>query len=340
MKTLIWILVIGCQPLMAAQVETHVAATLVDQQQTSEADRQLQALAAVVSKKSGQNARELLQQGLVDERFRQAILRSYYEDIPRHIDEPGLWYHVVVDEEVINQLMIENKIPVWPARRNEVFVWIVEELEDGTLINTPADSAVSYWLRQWFEQKGLPATFYDYQAEDLLTFQPRDVRFLNPDLIDFIAEAYQPVMSMLVFVKHSRNGLSYRVGISRADEPVQIKNLKFVTMASGMESLANLAQSLLVEGQQVFAEEFSDNTVSLLINDLKQASQLISLKAYLDQHALIDDYQIQSFSQGRLSIMANIKVLPDTFVKFVDAEQKLRHMPLDLGQSILFSVIE
>ncbi|WP_198538185.1 DUF2066 domain-containing protein [Marinicella sediminis] len=331
--------VFTCQ-VMAVQVDTHVAAALVDQQQTSEAQRQLSALTAVVSKKSGLTVSQLLSEQLVDEDFRPAILRSYFEDIPRHLDANELWYNVVVDEDRLNRLMIDKEIPVWPAQRGDAFVWVVEELEDGNLINAPADSAASYWLRQWFRHKGLPARFYDYQAEDLLAFQPRDVRFLNPDLIDFIQQNHQPDLTLLVFVKHSRNGLSYRVGLQRGDEPIQIKNLKFVNMSSGMSSLADLAQSMMASGQQVFAEEFSENTVSLLINNLANAEQLIDLKKYFDQHALIDRYQIQSFSNGRLSIMANIKVLPETFIKFVDAGQMLQHMPLDIGQSILFSVAE
>jgi len=340
MNKLMWILTFLSLPVMAEQVGSNVAATLVNQQQTTEAQRQLHALAAVVSKKSGLSVSQLLDEGLVDDSFAQSVLRSYYEDLPRHIDTEQLWYNVVVDEEQINQLMIDRKIPVWPERRGQLFVWMAEETEDGVLVNAADESAAVYWLRQWFMNKGLPATFYDYQAEDLLSFQPRDVRFLNPDLIDFIQQNYQPEMILLVFVKHSRNGLSYRVGISRDEQPVQIKNLKFVSMSSGMESLANLVQSMMVEGQQVFAEEFSEHTVSLMVNDLLNAEQLIRLKKYLDQHALIDEYQIQSLRQGRLSLVAKIKVLPETFIRFVDGEQVLQHLPLDLGQSLLFSMVE
>lgn len=340
MNKLMWILTFLSLPVMAEQVGNNVAAALVDQQQTTEAQRQLSALAAVVSKKSGLPLKKLLDEGLVDQSFAQAILRSYYEDIPRTIDTNQLWYNVVVDEEQINQLMIDRQIPVWPERRGQLFVWVVEETEDGVLINAAEQSPAVYWLQQWFRQKGLPATFYNYQADDLLSFQPRDVRFLNPDLIDYIHQNHQPEIALLVFVKHSRNGLSYRVGISRDEQPVQIKNLKFVSMSSGMESLANLVQSMMVEGQQVFAEEFSDHTVSLMINDLSNAEQLFALKKYLNQHALIDEYQIQSLQQGRVNVVARIKVFPDTFVRFVDAEQVLQHMPLDIGQSLLFKMVE
>ncbi|MEZ5472939.1 MAG: DUF2066 domain-containing protein [Marinicella sp.] len=340
MKLLLVFLLFYCPTLLAVDVETDRAAALVDNQQMTLDEQTEMALAAVVSKKSGWSLDAIRQKNVINESFNSIILRNYYQKPPMALGNNSMWFNVVVDEIKLKDLMIEHKIPVWPDNRGQIFVWIVEESVDGELINAAPDSATFYWLDHWLKQKGVPARFYDYQDEDLLVFQPSDVRYLNPDLIDFVEQSTDVNAVLLVFVKHQRSGFSYRYGFAKTDQQASIKTLKFIELASGLETLASEIQTIMSHDQQVFADEFSQSTVSVKVNNLVNSDQVLKLLNYFDNHALIDDYHINQLKNGQLSAMMNINVLPDTFVKFVDEEQVLEHLPLDLGHSILFSMTE
>lgn len=340
MRRICLFLLIFASQVDAAIVVTNQASALVDPGQLSTSEQSHQAIAAVISKKSGLPLKSILSKELSDETFGSAVLRSYFEQPPVEFASNKMWFSVVVDEAKLKARMLEQQIPVWPDRRGELFVWIVEEFEDQALISSAADSEAYYWLMKWFEQKGIPASFYDYQKNDLLDFQPRDVRFLNPDLIDFVEQNYAAAVSLFVFVKHSGNGYSYRYGLSQPGENLVIKNLKFVNLSSGLESLASDVQAKMSEGQQVFADEFSQSTISVKVNNIDNADQILGLISYFDNHALIDKYHINQLNNGQLSTMMDINVLPETFVKFVSKEKVITHLPLDLGHSIIFSMSE
>ena len=339
MKIILLTILLNVSWVYAADVDTSYAAALVDKQMSGWELTQ-KALAAVVSKKSGQATNNVINQGLIDDSFKPIVLRSYYEQIPAEYDKKHIWFNVVVDEAQLKSLMLDRKIPIWPSRRGEVFIWMVEELESGELVNSTQASEAYYWLNKWLIEKGVPTNFYNFEAEDLLTFKTEDVRYLNPDLIDYVTETYDAAISLFVFVKHSRTGYSYRYGLVKNQQPTTIKNLKFVDLSTGLNTLAEDVQLSMSDGQQVFAEEFSQNTISVKVTNLVRPDEVLDLFNYLDNHALIDNYQASHFKNGQLDLAIEIKVLPDTFVKFVEKENVLTHLPLDLGNSILFSVVK
>jgi len=340
MRKIALLFILFCSKLFAVTVDTNNAAVLIDSGQNTSWQQMHMALAAIVSKKSGLSFDDVISSNQVDERFESVVLRKYFESIPAEFSPDQSWFNVVVDGEKMSRLMLEQGIPLWPERRNELFVWVVEELEDGQLINSSSDSEVNYWLSAWLKNKGIPASFYDYESEDLLSFQPTDVRYLNPDLIDYLNDNYDVAMSLLVFVKHTGSGYSYRMGLTKPSQETMIKNLKFLTLSSGLESLVTDVQLVMAEGQQVSADEFSLNTVSVIVNNINNAEQMLELINYFDNHALVQTFQIVNYKQAKLNLMVEIKVLPDTFIKFVENEHVLSHVPLDLGHTIVFSVAE
>ena len=119
-----------------------------------------------------------------------------------------------------------------------------------------------------------------------------------------------------------------------------IKNLQFLDLAVGMKSLAASIQKIMAKDQRLYAEEFHSSTVAVTINDINDANNVLKLLNYLDQHALIDEYQVNQLKSKQLNIMMRIKVLPETFIKFVENEGFLRHQPLDIGRSLLFKWVQ
>lgn len=340
MKSLILILCAVSFGLSAATVDTNHSAVLVNPGELTTWQQSQQALTAVLSKKSGLSAANISSNYAVDERFKSAVLRSYYEQVPNLNNTNKQWFNLVVDKDLMHQLMLSQRIPIWPDGRNTVYVWVVEEHQGQPLVHASDASASVYWLKKWFEVKGVPAQFYDAGAEDLLTFKPEDVRYLNPDLIDYILAEKEVSMALLVFVKHTNNGFSYRFGLSEPEKQTTIKNLQFLDLAAGMKSLVDYVQNIMADDQRLFADEFNDNTVAVKINDVNDANHVLKLLNYLDQHALIDAYQVNQLKSKQLNLMMRIKVLPETFIKFVESEGYLLHQPLGLGNTLLFKWVQ
>lgn len=340
MKSLILIFISFSFNLLAAAVDTNHSAALIEPEKQSDWEAMKQGLIAVLSKKSGLDSRQIDQNFVIDESFKSLVLRNYYENVPVQFKKGVQWYNLVVNQDMLHQMMLDLEIPVWPDRRGKLFVWVVEEIEDQPLVNAPVQSESVYWLKKWLATMGVPAEFYDATTEDLLTFQPRDVRYLNPDLIDYIQSNNDAVATLMVFIKHTGSGYSYRFGLAQADKQTVIKNLKFVDLASGLKSMANDVQKLMADGKRLYANEFNPSTVSIAIKELNDANQVLKLFNYLDQHALIDEYQANRLKSNQLNLMMKIKVLPDTFVNFVENEGLMEHVPLDLGQTILFNWVQ
>lgn len=321
---------------LADSVDTNQSAALVRVGVAAQEAQSEAAFYSILSKRSGMGDRELRNQFPLTEDHRSTVLRSYIESVPPTIDANAQWYHLIVDNNKIHQYMLDHDIPVWPDRRGQLFVWVVEELPDQTLVSSVPESPVIYWLKKWFDVMGIPTQFYDPNAEDLLVFQPEDVRYLNPDLVDFVQTDEAHAAVLMVFVQHTRSGYSYRFGLTPTEQPMMIKNLQFVDLASGMKTLVQAVQAVMAEGQRLFADEFHANTISVAINDLMDADHMLRLLSYLDRHALVDAYQVNQLHANQLQVMMRIKVLPDTFIDFVNKEGLLAHVPLDLGQTILF----
>ncbi|VAW44706.1 hypothetical protein MNBD_GAMMA02-821 [hydrothermal vent metagenome] len=326
--------------LSAATVDTNHSAALISPNELSDWQQAQQALTAILSKKSGLAESKVAGTYTVDESYKAAIVRSYHERVPNQLAGDKQWFNVIVDEEKMHQLMLSQRIPIWPERRGMVYVWMVEEHVDQPLAYAGDGSEAVYWLKKWLDVMGVPSQFYDADAEDLLTFRPQDVRYLNPDLIDYIQAENDINMTLLVFVKHSSNGYSYRFGLSESEKSAVIKSLQFLDLAVGMKSLAGNVQNIMADEQRLYAEEFNNSTIAVTINDINDANNILKLMNYLDQHVLIDEYQINQLKSKQLNIMMRIKVLPETFIKFVENEGFLRHQPLGIGRSLLFQWVQ
>ncbi len=339
MKRLIVIITIISFAASASQVDTNQSAALIDPESQTQWEQQKQGLISVLSMKSGLSRSDIESRFDINQSFSSAILRSYYEKLPAEFNNNKQWFNLTVDEVKLQQLMLDQRIPIWPERRGQLYVWVVEEKTGETSSYAANDSSVIYWLRRWFKALGIPTVFYDATAEDLLSFEPKDVRYQSPDLIDYVLANQDVAMVLLVFVKDTGSGYSYRYGLAKHDEQTQIKNLKFIDLSSGMLTLASNIQNFMAKDQRLFAEESNSSTVAVTVNDILTANQMLILMNYFDNHALIDKYQINQLKGAQIKVMANIKVLPDTFVQFVENEGIIRHQPIGIGSEILFKML-
>ncbi|MCX7546274.1 DUF2066 domain-containing protein [Marinicella gelatinilytica] len=338
MKNVIYLLCLLATTAVAQLDNLNAAATLVDQQNPQDNAQMMAALTAVISKKSGLSEAEIAQQSWLDASFKDVILRHYYEQIPANLEYSGLWFHVVTDGAKLNQMLIDRNVPLWPPNRPDLFIWLVEEQEDGSLSHAQQNSAAEYWLNKVLTNKGIEHQFYNSMDADLLQFKPEDVSYLNPDLVNKVYLDYQPDQVLLIKLRHFRSGYSYRAGLfESADSDAHIENRQFVSLPEGLDFLATSIQQKLADGQRIDAGEFGDFTLAVTINDISDASAMLVLWRYLHNQPLIKNFQATAYGQKSLQLQVNARVDSDTFAKVLTKDGLLQHMPLGINNRIVFS---
>lgn len=338
MKVVIYLLCVLATVATAQTDNLNSAAALVDRQQSQDNSQIMAALTAVISKKSGLSAQTIRDQGWLDDTFKQVVLRHYYEQLPANVDYSGLWFHVVTDSSRLNQMLIDRNVPLWPPNRPELFVWLVEEQVDGSMLHAAEDSDGRYWLKKMLHNKGIAHQFYNPMDADLLQFMPEDVSFLNPDLVDKIFEDYQPDQVLLVKLRHHGSGHSYRMGLFEAAESdAVIENRQFVDLPKGLDFLATSVQQKLANGERIEASKFGEFTLAVTVNNIDSAVAFLDLWQYLQNQPLIKDFQATAYQQNSLQLQLNVRVDRDAFIKVLDKEGSLQHMPVGMTHRTVFS---
>ncbi len=339
LKTMVLILFTAFPVLILAEnVDTNHAAALVDTQDVKAPGALQSAMFALISKGSGLNAEAVESQSWLDSSFSSLILRHYFEQTPRQEGTQQYWLHVIADEKLLREKIIEKEIPIWPKRRQPLLVWMVAENSDGILSFEPNQGMNHYWLSKWFENKGVPADFYQVSETDLMDFSPEDVKNLNPDVIDYMQQVQQYDDVLLVYVKDTGRGFSYRMGLTKLGEETIIKHRQFVELSQGFGHLTDFVQSHQAADQQIFANELADRTISVQVNNIQNADQMLMVLNYLDGQSLVNKSHVSAFKNQVLSLRLDISVLPETFARFVDKSALLSYLPLDTGNHLIFSV--
>lgn len=322
---------------IAKEVNVNQAAALVDSQNVKAPGALKSAMFNLISKGSGLNAEAVESQGWLDDSFSSVILRHYFEQAPRHNGAEQYWLHVVADENMLRQKIVEKEIPIWPNRRSSMLVWMVSEDESGLLSFESESGDNHYWLSKWLENKGVPADFYQVDESDLMDFSPEDVKLLNPDVIDYLHQVQQYDDVLLVYVRDTGLGFSYRMGLAKAGEETIIKHRQFVKLSQGFNHLSDFVQSHQAANQQIFANELANRTISVQINSIYNADQMLMIINYLNNQSLINQWQIEKLDGQVLHLRLEISVLAETFARFVGNESVLTYLPLDTGSSMIFS---
>lgn len=332
-------------PLIATAkpIDVDTAAGITASQQQNIAESKAAALYALISKRSGVEPQALVNKVAINA-FKPLILRHYFEKTPED-GEFRYWLRVVVNEQQFKQQMMAQGLPLWPERRKPLFVWAVSEDENGLLNHDTADSELHYWLSKWLENKGVPADFYQPQADDLLDFSAEDVKNLSPDLIDYLQKVQGQGNLLLVYLKNYGDGYAARFGLieeakneaDNRDTPlIQTKHQRFVSLPKGIELLSHFVQQQMVAGQQVFANELLDQTLAVSVGNIQNADQLLSTLNYFDNQPLINNYQVTALQQGNLEIRMEVSVITETLLRFIENDNLLTHLPEHSDRKLSF----
>lgn len=334
---LCFVLLILVSPAWAEDVDVAEGAALVASQDVRAPGALQAALEALVSKNTGLSVDYLRNNGLVTQDFSSVVLRHYFEQSMDRMAAEPYWLHVVADETKLAELLALHELPIWPKRRDMLYVWLVNEDPNGLLQHEPNGTLPHYWLSQWLDEKGVPAMFHQVAEDDLLDFSPDDVKNLNPDLIDYVHQVLQQPNLLLVYLRDTGRGYAYRMGLAQMGQEVIMKNRQFVDLSKGFAFLSDFVQSHQAANRQIQANEMADRTVAARINNIHNADAMLAVLNYLDAQSLVKEWQVLSLKNSQMELNLSLSVVPETFTRFVSQEQVLEHLPLGDVNRLIFS---
>lgn len=129
----------------------------------------------------------------------QAYTVSYsYKATPEGDTPQGL--QVTYANSEIDRFLRVNQLPVWPARRPNLLVWLVAETpESGKHFVTPEVAPELFEsLNDLFDERGLPVTYPLLDLEDQLSLSAEDAWTLDTDTIAAASLRYQVPAWLLV----------------------------------------------------------------------------------------------------------------------------------------------
>ncbi len=337
MKFILLLCFLAIGSVSAEEVDVSQAAALVSTQNIKAEGVIRQALEALVSKNTGLSVDYLNDNSLVTDDFSEVILRHYFVQSKDQLSGQPYWLYIVADEDKLSAKLAEHELPFWPKRRSLLYVWLVSENEVGILQHEPVDSIFHYWLSEWLKNKGIPTIFHQVSEDDLLDFAAEDVKNLNPDLIDYVHQVQQQDSLLLVYLKDTGRGFSYRMGLAVEGQDIIIKHRQFVDLSKGFEYLSDFVQSHEAASQQVFANEVTDSTVTIRVNHIDNADRLLTVLNYFDAHSLVTSWQVLTLNNNQIDLQLKLAVVPDAFSKIVDREHVLKYLPLGDVDRLIFS---
>ena len=326
--------------LCATEMDVSSTAVLVPSQERASEAVIKNAWVSLLSKYTGLSRYEIESANLFqDLDLSSQIIRSYYRKVPVDSNRQQFWYHINTDSEFLQQFVISRNLPIWPPKREPVYLWLVEEV-DGEVQFASPQAEVMYWLKNWFEVKGVPLVFMNPLEVVDLTFDPEAVKNLSFEPVEYMTAQMPTANVLMLTVKQEENSFSYRLGLARENSPLAIRHKQFVNITDGVEDVAAFAQSLMADSFKLVASDFSDHTIAVVVNNLPSYDAVAQLFSYFDAHFLIEQTTLVRATNSRLEFRLGIKVKPDAFIRSVERSRLIEYQPLGSSNQYVFSFMQ
>ena len=340
MRTSLLLILFLAFELSATEVDVTTSAVLVPSQQGASAAVMDQAWVNLLSKYTGLSTYDIASSGVTqDAGLSTQIVRSYYKRVPTTSSREQYWYHINADADFLQRFVISRNLPMWPPQREPVYLWLAEEVNGEVQFVLP-QAEVVYWLRSWFDVKGVPLVFMNPLEAVDLSFDPEAIKNLSYEPVEYVTAENSEAQVLMLTVKQSDNSFSYRMGLARENRPLSIRHKQFLAITDGIGDVAGFVQSEMADSFKLVASDFSDHTIAVVVNNLPSYDAVAQLFNYFEKHFLITQVDLVEATSSRLDFRLSIKVKPDTFLRSVEGSRLIEYQPLGSSNQYVFSYMQ
>ncbi|MFK8010887.1 MAG: hypothetical protein AB8B80_02525 [Marinicellaceae bacterium] len=332
-----------------------------------------QAFAQIIAKNTGESLANIIQNPyFLDSDIKSGIKRSYFEKIDKKYlsnkDENYYWFHVVMHQSFITDLIKRAGFSLLPHNRQEIVLWAAQEYivlppdpvelaedeiaipiqDDQQVILGPQlkyaydDELFNYWFKNWAESLGMVFINPKIDEEDMLIVTPDSIQNLSFQAHEHTQLKYDKKLSLLMFLKRTDDDVKYRVGSFIEGGEMSIKHYQQPAIEEGeliFSIVADMAEHY-ANVYKVDALALETQFIQIVINGLNGFDDISTVKNYFKDLSVIEEFQIVSASKGQIVLSANMVVSNDSFVEIVKRQNIL--MPVENGSinQLVFNLID
>lgn len=325
-------LLVAVQVCAGQQVDIYRAEALVTTQQPSErASAARGGLRDVMIRVSGD--RNAAAQPAIASAIRQAqnYLHEFsYASTDKKIDsdagpQPATLLIMKFSPAGIEQLLRDAGLPLWPANRPKLMVWMISESSDGAQHRVP-DEAALQTVNGQAALRGLPLLFPLQDFEDTIALPSELLSTLDETAIRTASERYKSDAILAGKLTQSADGQwqSSWLLVQRHDvQPVS---------GNGADLAAQIASAIDFSADQ-FARQYAivprsgqetPDVVVLRIDDVGDFSGFKQVQRYFENMAMVKQFELLQAEGNRLTVQLHI-----------EGDLTLLSSTLDLGKKLL-----
>lgn len=295
-----------------------------------------QAFAQVLVKNTGESIESILNNPVFRQaNIKRAIKRSYFEKIDsQYLSENSpyhFWFHVVVQEAFLKQMIAEAGFSLLPANRNKIIIWMVKEEETVDLINSDPEASsqleyvendlvIKYWINHWAEALGMVVVYPQLDISDKDRVTQDSIKSLSFQAVDQSVNKYAVDQVLQVYIKKSTNLLRFRSGLVIQGNDIIINHYQEPIMDIGslMYSLMADAAESIFQNSRINATDLLKHNVRVVINNINNYNQIMNIQNYLSSLSVIESYEIDAVSNGQMVLNVEMLIKTAVFLQLIE----------------------
>lgn len=301
--TVLFVTLLLSQSVGAASVDgLHSASIVVQNQSDAERQRGLRnALAQVLIKVSGSRS------VLVEPSVKQAIQNPlrYLSQFGYANDKKGAQrLNVDFDEKAINDLLLNNSLPLWQAERPQTLLWLaVEKSSRRQLIGANSHPTTQAWIEKNMQRRGVPYFLPLLDLNDRSLVSVAEVWGGFRDVIRQASIRYSPEATVIGRLYPVAGGWRSHWSLINEDGSTDTwdadGNSEATVLAAGLDALADRLG-------RVYSTRIDNSrsaAMTLSVNNVSGVEDYAKILAYLESLNFIDRVSVQEIRGANASFV-------------------------------------
>ncbi len=359
---LVTFLVFALNLAIAQTVNVNQTAILVSDTQSNDSLKLKQAFAQILAKNTGENIVDILSSSVFNEaNIKKGLKRSYFEKIDfkyLHTHSNKFWFHVVMDENFIQRIILKAGFSLLPHRREPIILWVVkEETELDPIDSSNAikpslsyaynDELSMYWIKRWAKYLGLVLVMPTVDINAMQQVSPRSIKSLSYEANDQSIKHYKTDQSLLLYIKSSLDSVKIRSGLVTKGSSMSIKYFQEHSNETLTVEEGEVLYSVMLEVAERYAtinkinqQDLEKHTVRLVVQAMDNYQQVNLVRKYLDSLSMIESYDFVSASKGKIALNVNMTVSTVAFLRIVHRENILAYDNQSPFNQMVFNIVK
>lgn len=208
----------------------------------------------------------------------------------------------------IDRFLRVNQLPVWPARRPNLLLWLVAETPEAGkhFLTVEEEPELFDGLGKLFSDRGLPVRYPLLDLEDQLSLSAEDAWTLNPEAIASASQRYQ-VPAWLVVRAYQTSGLDWQLAwVLFNDQHLTFDDTLGENLMDALQPIGNRAVDIIA-GTYSYIPSLAEGQIAVNVSGVGSFSDYSDLMGLFDGLSMIRDVSLQHIRGDQVSMILRLE---------------------------------